>query len=176
MAIACTPATAAPAGSFSPMRRATIAVVERLRPRPTANTRLSIDSVRPTVATASAPSRPTQKTSTTAKSDSRTISSTMGMASRRMARFRLPVVKSWCEPRSASRMELQIGIGGVAAAISCVSIKACTFLRGARLVSQARSRGQSNRSETKRKGNQSAKLAALRDDGRDVRGGEHSYS
>ena len=30
MAMACTPATAAPAGSFSPMRRATMAVVERL--------------------------------------------------------------------------------------------------------------------------------------------------
>src|SRR5208337_2709817 len=33
------------------------------------------------------------------------ISSTMGTASRRMARFRLPVVKSWCDPRSASRID-----------------------------------------------------------------------
>ena len=74
------------------MRRATMAVVDRLKPMATANTRLSIDSVRPTVATAFAPRRPTQKTSTTANSDSSTISSTMGTASSRMARFRLPVV------------------------------------------------------------------------------------
>ena len=94
MMIACTPATAAPAGSFSPMRRATIAVVERLNPSPTAKTRLSSDSVRPTVATASAPSRPTQNTSTTANSDSSTISRTIGIASSKMARLRLPVVKS----------------------------------------------------------------------------------
>jgi hypothetical protein len=46
----------------------------------------------PTVATALAPRRPTQKTSTTAKSDSSTISRTMGMASSRMARLRLPAV------------------------------------------------------------------------------------
>ncbi len=92
--IACAPATAAPCGSFSPIRRATIAVVERLNPSPTANTRLNSDSVRPTVATASAPSRPTQKTSTTANSDSSTISSTIGMANKRIARFKLPVVKS----------------------------------------------------------------------------------
>ncbi len=80
-------------------------------PKPTAKTRLSSDSVRPTVATASAPRRPTQKTSTTAKRDSSTISRTIGMARRKMARLRLPVVKSWCEPRSASRMDCQIGMG-----------------------------------------------------------------
>jgi hypothetical protein len=51
-----------------------------------------MDSVNPTVATAFAPSLPTQKTSTTANSDSSTISSTMGIASSRMARFRLPTV------------------------------------------------------------------------------------
>ncbi len=110
-AIACTPATAAPAGSFSPMRRATIAVVERLSPNPIANTRLSSDSVSPTVATASAPNRPTQKTSTTANSDSKTISRTIGMARSNMARFRLPVVKSWCDPRSASRIEPRLRRG-----------------------------------------------------------------
>jgi hypothetical protein len=104
--IACTAATAASAGSFSPMRRATMAVVDRLNPIATANTRLSIDSVRPIVATESGPSRATQNTSTTANSDSRTISKTIGTASRKMARFRLPAVKSWCEPRSASRSEL----------------------------------------------------------------------
>jgi len=74
------------------MRRATIAVVDKLSPMPTANTRLSIDSVSPTVATALAPRRPTQNTSTTANRDSSTISKTMGTASRRMARFKLPAV------------------------------------------------------------------------------------
>src|SRR6266581_1613525 len=113
MTMAWTPATAAPVGSFSPIRRATMAVVERLKPRPMAKTRLRSDSVRPTVATASAPRRPTQKTSTTAKRDSSTISMTMGMASRRIARLRLPVVKSWCEPRRASRTELQNAGGGL---------------------------------------------------------------
>ena len=41
---------------------------------------VSIDSVRPTVATASAPSRDTKNTSTTAKSDSMPISITIGTA------------------------------------------------------------------------------------------------
>ena len=45
-----------------------------------------MDSVIPTVATASAPSRDTQKTSTTANTDSSTISSTIGTASRMTAR------------------------------------------------------------------------------------------
>src|SRR2546427_3259776 len=130
MAMAWTPATAAPAGSFSPMRRATIAVVERLKPRPTAKTRLRSDSVRPTVATASAPRRPTQKTSTTAKRDSRTISMTMGMASRRIARLRLPVVKSWCEPRRASRTELQ-NAGGAGTTVCSADIETFTFCVGA---------------------------------------------
>src|SRR5215471_6700519 len=107
MKMACTPAAAAPSGSFSPILRATIAVVESDSPKPTANTRLSNDSVSPTVATASAPSRPTQNTSTTANSDSSTISRTMGMASSTMARFKLPDVKSWCDPRKASRIDAQ---------------------------------------------------------------------
>ncbi len=50
------------------------------------------DSVSPTVATASAPSFATQKTSTTAKMLSMSISSTIGMASRRMARGMGPCV------------------------------------------------------------------------------------
>src|SRR6266849_4951572 len=89
-----------------------------LPPRPIAKTRLRSDSVRPTVATASAPRRPTQKTSTTAKRDSSTISITMGMARRRIARLRLPAVKSWCEPRRASRTELQRA-GGAAVTDVC---------------------------------------------------------
>ena len=40
--MAWTPATAAPSGSFSPMRRATMAVVDRLSPMATAKTRLSM--------------------------------------------------------------------------------------------------------------------------------------
>ena len=83
---------AAPSGSFSPTRRATIAVVDMPSPMPTANTSVSTDSVKPTVAIASEPRRLTQKTSTTANSDSSTISSTMGMASSRIDRFRLPAV------------------------------------------------------------------------------------
>ena len=103
----CIAPTAAPSGSFSPMRRATIAVVAIPSPSPTAMIRVSIDSVSPTVAIASGPSRPTQNISTTANSDSSTISSTIGIASRMIARFRLPVVKSRCDPRSASRTACQ---------------------------------------------------------------------
>ena len=44
------------------------------------------DSVSPTVATASAPSRPTKKMSATANTDSISISSTIGTASRITAR------------------------------------------------------------------------------------------
>src|SRR6267154_5028868 len=131
MTMACTPATAAPAGSFSPIRRATMAVVERLRPKPIAITRLRSDSVRPTVAMESAPRRPTQKTSTTAKRDSSTISMTMGMASRRIARLRLPVVKSWCEPRRASRTELQRAGGGAVTVVCSNDIETFTICVGA---------------------------------------------
>jgi len=45
------------------------------------------DSVSPITATASRPSRDTQKTSTTANSDSITISRTIGTASSRIARL-----------------------------------------------------------------------------------------
>ena len=64
----------------------------RARNFETAKIKVNSDSVKPTVATASAPNRPTKNTSTTANNDSSTISRTMGTASRRMARFRLPVV------------------------------------------------------------------------------------
>ena len=122
-------ATAAPSGSFSPIRRATIAVVERLSPSPMANTRLNSDSVSPTVAIASAPSRPTQNTSTTANNDSSTISSTIGIARSKIARFRLPVVKSWCDPRRASRIDFHID-GGVTLAFNG-SIKTFAFCTSA---------------------------------------------
>src|SRR5260370_5864493 len=122
------------------MRRATMAVVERLKPRPIAKTRLRSDSVRPTVATASAPRRPTQKTSTTAKRDSSTISITMGMARRRMARLRLPVVKSWCEPRRDSRTELHKEGDGATAAVRSSDIKTLTFYVSALRDANARTR------------------------------------
>src|SRR5579875_1301875 len=77
------------------------------------------DSDKPMVATASAPSRATQNTSTTAKRDSSNISSTIGMASRKMARSRLPAVKSCCEPWIASRTEAQkVGVFRVVEATS----------------------------------------------------------
>src|SRR5260370_22345627 len=122
---------AAPAGSFSPMRRATMAVVERLRPKLMAMTRLRRASVRPTVAMASAPRRPAHKTSTTAKSDSRTISITMGMASRRIARLRLRAVKSWREPRIASRTELHNVGGGATIAVCSNDIETLMFCESA---------------------------------------------
>src|SRR6266508_4767015 len=67
----------------------------------------SIDSVIPTVATESAPSFDTQKMSAIAKTDSMTISATMGIARRMTARPIEPSVKSWCEPRTASRNVVQ---------------------------------------------------------------------
>ena len=54
-----------------------------------------IDSVRPTVATASAPRRETKKTSTTANTDSSTSSRTIGIASSTIAR---PIEPSVYEP------------------------------------------------------------------------------
>ena len=89
--IDCVAAMEAPPGSFSPMRRATMAVVDRLMPSAMENTSISMDSVRPTVAMAFAPRRATQNTSTKANSDSISISSTMGMASRTTAR----PIESW---------------------------------------------------------------------------------
>ena len=60
-------------------------------------------SVRPTAATASAPSFETQKMSATAKIDSITISRTIGMASSRIARASGIAVRSRRDPASASR-------------------------------------------------------------------------
>src|SRR5262249_18225340 len=69
---------------------------------------VSHDSVRPTVATALAPSLETKNTSHTANTLSMIISNTIGMARSRMARETEPSVKSRCDPRSASRMESQM--------------------------------------------------------------------
>ena len=90
--MACTAVRAAASGSFSPMRRATRAVVDMESPRARANTRVSSDSVSPTAATASGPSRPTQNTSRMPKTDSISISRIMGTESRNTARPRLPSV------------------------------------------------------------------------------------
>ena len=68
------------------MRRATIAVTPIDNPIAAVYASVSIDSVRPTVATAFGPRCATQKMSTTANSDSITISSTIGTASRMIAR------------------------------------------------------------------------------------------
>src|SRR5208337_824692 len=141
----------------------TIAVVERLSPNPTAPTSVSSDSVSPTVATACAPSRLTQNTSTTANSDSSTTSSTMGMASSKMARFKLPVVKSWCEPRTASWIELHSE--GCAAftntSIDCISrkdIRTCTFRTHTAKMRQRRAQRLVERNE-ERKGPQQVRLS-----------------
>ena len=85
-AMPCTAASAAASGFFSPMRRATIAVTPIDNPIAAVYTSVSIDSVRPTVATALGPRCATQNTSTTANTDSMTISSTIGTASRMIAR------------------------------------------------------------------------------------------
>ncbi len=74
------------------MRRATTAATPMDNPIAAVYTRVSIDSVSPTVATASGPRCETQNTSATAKSDSITISSTIGMASSTIARLSEPVV------------------------------------------------------------------------------------
>src|ERR1700733_3623840 len=87
------------------MRRATSAVAPMLSPSAMTKTTVSAVSVSPTVATASAPRRDTQNTSTRPNSDSMHISSTIGTASRTMARAMLPSVKSWLVPMTASRRE-----------------------------------------------------------------------
>src|SRR5439155_24388241 len=69
--------------------------------------RVSMASVRPTLATASAPSRETQKISTIAKSDSMAISRIIGTASNKIARRIGTSVKSCRLPRSASRTDDQ---------------------------------------------------------------------
>ena len=50
------------------------------------------------------------------------------MANSKMARFRLPVVKSWCDPRMASRIDCQIGMGLGSKSKLLVSMKTFVFL------------------------------------------------
>jgi hypothetical protein len=90
--MACTATSPAAPSSFSPMRRATIAVAPMLSPSAITNTTVRQVSVNPTVVMASAPRCDTQKTSTMPNSDSMTISSTIGTASNTMARPMLPSV------------------------------------------------------------------------------------
>jgi hypothetical protein len=92
--IACAAERAASSGFPSPTLRATVAIVAMLRPSATAKMIVSIDSVKPTAASASLPSRDTQKALTMPNSDSISISSTIGTASMKMARPMLPCVKS----------------------------------------------------------------------------------
>src|SRR5262249_20249947 len=116
--IDCTAAGAAPCGSCSPIRRATMAVVDRLTTRATEKTSVSIDSVRPTAIIAFAPRRATQKTLATVNSDSMNISSTIGMASRITARLMEPSVKSCCVPRMASRIDGHIVVRRCSATVA----------------------------------------------------------
>ena len=74
------------------MRRATVAIAPMLKPIASAYRIVNIDSVRPTVATASAPSLLTKTTSHTANSDSISVSSTIGIASSSSERPTGPVV------------------------------------------------------------------------------------
>jgi len=103
------------------MRRATVAIAPTLRPIASAYTMVRIDSVRPTVATASAPRRETKKTSTTANTDSSTSSRTIGIASSRIAPPIGPSVYSpRCEPAIDSRTVLHrlASLAGAATFIS----------------------------------------------------------
>ncbi len=100
--IDCAAAILAPRASRSPMRRATIAVVAMPVPMATAKRIVIMASVRPIVATASVPRRETKKASVRAKTDSITISRTMGMASRTMARPIGPEVNSSSLPVRAN--------------------------------------------------------------------------
>ena len=81
-----TAARAAPSGLCSPIRRAIVAVAPMAKPIASVYTIAIMDSVSPTVAIADSPSFETQKTSATANTLSRMTSSTIGIASRRIAR------------------------------------------------------------------------------------------
>jgi hypothetical protein len=72
--------------------------------RPAASAYITVihDSVIPTVAIASGPSRPTKNTSATTKMDSMSISRTIGTASNTTARESGASVKSCRDPRTAS--------------------------------------------------------------------------
>ena len=85
------------------MRRETKAVVAMLRPMATPKIRTMMDSVSATVASESTPSRATKNISTTPNRDSISISRIIGIESNRMARRRLPSVKSRWPPPKASR-------------------------------------------------------------------------
>jgi hypothetical protein len=91
----------------------------------------NIDSVTPTVATASDPSRETQKMSTTANSDSIDISRTIGTASMSTARPTGTFVKSSDDPRIASRMVAQNpgggadGLGATSVSFTCMPMTGC---------------------------------------------------
>ncbi len=84
--IAWTPAMAASSGSFSPVRLATMAVVDMETPSPMAITSASMDSGEANRKPPRwRPGGPPRRRRRRQKSDSSTISRTMGMASRRMA-------------------------------------------------------------------------------------------
>ena len=91
-AMAWTAAALAASGSFSPMRRATVAVAAIAKPSAIANTTVRQVSVRPTVAMALLPRCATQNTSTIPNRDSMHISRTIGTESSTMARSMLPAV------------------------------------------------------------------------------------
>src|SRR5436190_10769273 len=82
---------------------------------------INICSVSPTVTTASGPSRPTQKMSTTAKTDSINSSSTIGTASMRTARPMDMLVSSLREPRRHSFTSVQALSAGGATSSSVMS-------------------------------------------------------
>jgi len=84
------------------------------------------DSVRPTAATDAAPSLETKKMSATAKTDSITISSTMGIARSRMAWLSGPSFGFPPRPRSASRMRRPTETDGEGAVMRTVRTPAPT--------------------------------------------------
>ncbi len=93
-----------------------MAVVPMPSPIASEKTSVSSDSVSPTVATASAPSRDTKKTSQTANTDSMTISSTMGTASSTTARLNGPSVNScWLPPTAWRRAPQKVASGSLEA-------------------------------------------------------------
>lgn len=101
--IACPATLAAALASFAPTRRDTIAVTASPRPTAIAYSTVIRASVMPTAAMASVPSRETKAMSTTANTDSMSISSIIGMASRPSARLIGPDVYSTSLSRSDSR-------------------------------------------------------------------------
>ena len=107
MTMACIEATAAPSLSFSPILRATIAVVAMDKPIASPATWAMTTSVKPTVAVASFPNLATKKMSTMANSPSISISRTIGIDNRIIARSILPEVYSVSSPEMACRKSLK---------------------------------------------------------------------